>query len=249
MTKIEDAYQLWYRVWNVDYVPLIAQRQKWHFEQDNLKENDIVYFKLKDSAISSEWHIGKVEFVVPSKDENVREIGISYKYDTEEGVRKFSVVTRPIREVVRIMNIDDTTLLDDIRSVQKEAKRIFDTKKIVSGEELLNFDTKPEESEKEDVEIVDVKEEEEIVDGDLVKKPVEMKRKKLSSMKILIEIKKSNQKPRKENQRAKQKLRSCKSLAGKAQHPPKGKFRGRVTMMMPSLCTPYVTTPSLKNCS
>ena len=173
MTKIEDAYQLWYRVWNVDYVPLIAQRQKWHFEQDNLKENDIVYFKLKDSAISSEWHIGKVEFVVPSKDENVREIGISYKYDTEEGVRKFSVVTRPIREVVRIMNIDDTTLLDDIRSVQKEAKRIFDTKKIVSGEELLNFDTKPEESEKEDVEIVDAKEEEEIVDGDLVKKPVE----------------------------------------------------------------------------
>ena len=29
MSNIEDIYKLWYSIWNVDYIPLIAQRQKW----------------------------------------------------------------------------------------------------------------------------------------------------------------------------------------------------------------------------
>ena len=139
MHKIEDAYLLWYKVWNVDYVPLIAQRQKWHFEEENLRENDVVYFKLVDSALSSEWHIGKVEYISAPKDGNVRVIGVGYKYDTEDGERKFSIVERPVREVVRLLNVDDTTLLDDIKKVQDAAKKIFDTKKVVSGEELENL--------------------------------------------------------------------------------------------------------------
>ena len=32
ITRIEDAYKLWYKIWNVDYISLIAQRQKWHAE-------------------------------------------------------------------------------------------------------------------------------------------------------------------------------------------------------------------------
>jgi len=61
MSKVEDAYKLFYEVWNTDYVPLIARRQKWNAETDNLVPNDIVYFKLRDSAMSSKWLIGKVE--------------------------------------------------------------------------------------------------------------------------------------------------------------------------------------------
>ena len=105
MNRIEEAYRMFYKIWNVDYVPLIADRQKWHFEVDNLKENDIVYFKLKDSAISSTWLIGKVEFIVLSRDGKVREVGISYRHDTESGERKFSIVERPVRECVKLLNI------------------------------------------------------------------------------------------------------------------------------------------------
>ena len=29
MTDIEKKYNFWYEIWNTDYIPLIAQRQKW----------------------------------------------------------------------------------------------------------------------------------------------------------------------------------------------------------------------------
>ena len=58
---METAYKTFYKVWNEDYIPLIANRQKWHFEEENLRENDIIYFKLKDSPLGANWLIGKVE--------------------------------------------------------------------------------------------------------------------------------------------------------------------------------------------
>ena len=60
MTRVEEAYKLFFRVWNTDYVPLISRRQKWHSESENLVPGDIVYFKLKDSVLSAKWVIGKI---------------------------------------------------------------------------------------------------------------------------------------------------------------------------------------------
>ena len=68
ITDIEKKYKFWYEIWNTDYIPLIARRQKWFSQDDDLKENDVVYFKLTDTALSSKWHIGKVEYVLPSRD-------------------------------------------------------------------------------------------------------------------------------------------------------------------------------------
>ena len=131
MTRIEDAYKLWYNIWNVDYIPLIAQRQKWHVETENLAENDVVYFKLKDSKLAQTWLIGKVEFVNISKDGKIRTVGVSYKHDTEDGERKFSIVERPVRECIKLMNIEDTSLLDDIKMVQKASQQVLDEDQIV----------------------------------------------------------------------------------------------------------------------
>ena len=131
MTRIEDAYKLWYNIWNVDYIPLIAQRQKWHAETENLAENDVVYFKLKDSKLAQTWLIGKVEFVNISKDGKIRTVGVSYKHDTEDGERKFSIVERPVRECIKLMNIEDTSLLDDIKTVQKASQEFLDEDQVV----------------------------------------------------------------------------------------------------------------------
>ena len=68
-------------------------------EDDGLKENDVVYFKLTSSALSSTWHIGKVEYVLPSKDMNARKVGISYKHDIEDGSRK-EVPQKEIDEII-----------------------------------------------------------------------------------------------------------------------------------------------------
>merc|ERR1711942_526835 len=135
ITDIEKKYKFWYEIWNTDYIPLIARRQKWFSQDDDLKENDVVYFKLTDSALSSKWHIGKVEYVLPSRDARTRKVGISYKHDTEDGSRKMSIVDRPVRQVVKLCDIEDTSLLDDIAAVRNAAKRIIDNRKVVTQQE------------------------------------------------------------------------------------------------------------------
>ena len=136
MTELERKYSFWYEIWNTDYIPLIARRQKWFSEEEDIIEHDVVYFKLKDSAISSKRPIGKVEYVLPTRDKKTRNVGISYKHDTEDGSRKMSIVDRPVREVVKLCNIEDTSLLDDISVVRNVAKKIIDERNIVPQSEF-----------------------------------------------------------------------------------------------------------------
>ena len=84
-------------------------------------KSDVVYFKLRDSSLHSKWVIGKVEYVVPSRDGKVRTVGIGYKFDTIAGERIFQIVERPVREVVKLMHIDDTSIFYDIKDVHNQA--------------------------------------------------------------------------------------------------------------------------------
>ena len=116
--KVEDVYNLWYRLYVDSYVPLLAHRSKWLDEEENIKELDIVYFKIRYSPLHSSWLIGKVEYTLPSRDNRIRTVGIGYKYKTEGGEKVFKTVERPVREIVKLLHSDETCLLDDIRSVQ-----------------------------------------------------------------------------------------------------------------------------------
>ena len=42
LETIEQKYTTWYEVFNTSYLPIIMQRQKWHFSKVNLVEGDIV---------------------------------------------------------------------------------------------------------------------------------------------------------------------------------------------------------------
>ena len=136
MDDIEECYKLFYKVWNTDYIPLIAGRQKLHLEAENLRENDVVYFKLRESKISTKWVLGKVEFVVLSKDNKVRKVGVSYKQTNDDGEGEINVIERPARECVKLFNIEDSTLLDDMKAVREASKKILDEKNIVPESEL-----------------------------------------------------------------------------------------------------------------
>ena len=105
-------------------------------EDDDLKENDAVYFKLTSSALSSEWHIGKIEYVLPSRDMKARKLGIAYKHDTENGSRKTNIVDRPVRQLVKLCDIDETSLLDGIAAVRNAAKEIIDDREVVTSKEV-----------------------------------------------------------------------------------------------------------------
>ena len=123
--RVEEAYRVFYKVWNEDYIPLVANRQKWHDVNEDLEENDVVYFKLRDSAMGSKWLIGKIEGTKKSKDGKVRKVDIGYKFDTEQGSREFRVVERPVRECVKLMNLEDTTLFDDIKTVREACQDVL----------------------------------------------------------------------------------------------------------------------------
>ena len=126
MKKIIDKYNMWFRIWNTEYVPLIMDRQKWYKEEENLQPNDVIYFKLTDSALASDWRLGKVEFVKEGRDGKVREVGIAYKsQDLADNKWKHNVVQRPVRNVVKLWNIEDTSFLENMKEVQNLVKEIL----------------------------------------------------------------------------------------------------------------------------
>ena len=79
LESIEQKYTTWYEVFNTSYLPIIMQRQKWHFSRENLVKGDIVYFKLTENKMLSSWKVGKNENVTVGKDGFVRHAIISYK--------------------------------------------------------------------------------------------------------------------------------------------------------------------------
>ena len=98
----------------------------------------MVYFKLTSGALSS-----RAEYVIPSRDMKARKVAISYKHDTEDGSWKMTIVERPVRQVVKLCDIKDTSLLDDITAVRNAAKKIIDDRRIVPENEIKKA-VKPE---------------------------------------------------------------------------------------------------------
>ena len=147
MTKISDLFNMWYKFWATSYLPLLLERPKWKVESDSLKPNDIIYFKILDSALGATWKLGKVEQVKEGKDGNVREIIVAYKIlkdrqgDVDSGWRHNTVV-RPVRECIKLFEIDETTFGDNMKEIREKAEQILNKRKdpeceSVPVEELL----------------------------------------------------------------------------------------------------------------
>ena len=47
------------------------------------------------------------------------------KYDTIQGERDFRVVERPVGECVRLLNVEDASIFEDIRAVRDACKEIL----------------------------------------------------------------------------------------------------------------------------
>ena len=179
MDKIKEKYEAWYNIWNTEYLPLVMNRQKWHFKQENFKPGDIIYFKITESKMHADWKMGKVEEVKVGQDGFVREATVSYKdvSSNEPTDWMFRTVNRPVRNMVKLFNVDDTTLMDDIKSIHDLAQKILMKKKISyeeseTGTELDENDVlKPQNVVKEEIRVKDI-------DVDAVPPPLDIKKKK-----------------------------------------------------------------------
>ena len=138
MENIVTIYNMWFQLWNTTYLPLVMDRPKWHIEEENLQTNDLVYFKLTDSKLSADWKVGKVEYVKIGRDGKVREVGIAFKNMDEDGDWKHSLVERPVRSVVKLMNIEDTSIIEDMKKIQDEVKIILQKHTPVLDEESVD---------------------------------------------------------------------------------------------------------------
>ena len=123
-----------------------------------------MFFKLRESAISTKWIIGKVEFVVLSKDKKVRKVGISYKQLNDKLEGDINVVERPARECVKLFNIEDTSLLDDIKAVRDAAEQILDEKQVVTKKEIDELFDDQNHRDEENPKLEDFKDEEDTVE-------------------------------------------------------------------------------------
>ena len=79
MDNIQEKYEAWYHVWNEQYLPKVMNKRKWHNHKENMKQGDIVYFKLTESKMSANWRIGKVDDVKFGTDGYVRQVTVAYK--------------------------------------------------------------------------------------------------------------------------------------------------------------------------
>ena len=124
--KVQECYDLWYRCWATSFLPLIIKSQKWHDDDEPINVNDIVYFKLRDSPMKAEWRIGKIDSIKRGRDEKIREVNVAYKIFKEDSDEwQHNVVTRPVRELVKLFEVGDTTFAEDVASVQAAAREIL----------------------------------------------------------------------------------------------------------------------------
>ena len=134
MENIEQKYISWYSVWSEHYLPVIMDRQKWHFKQENIQPGDIVYFKLTESKMSSDWRIGKVEQVDVGRDGYVREAIIAYKDTSGDDASDWlhRTVSRPVRNITKLFHVNDTSLMEDITSIFNLSQEILKKNEVIN---------------------------------------------------------------------------------------------------------------------
>ena len=72
-------------------------------------------FRIKDSTFHSDWKIGKVDLIDVKRDNFVRGVSISYKViNVDKDEPRHMVVQRPVKQIVKLFHISDTSLLNDL---------------------------------------------------------------------------------------------------------------------------------------
>ena len=116
MSKIEKAYDVFYKIWNSVMVPKRMKQNKWYKEDEELKPGDVIYFQKEEGDLASKWSLGLVHEVVRGKDQKVRRISIKYQ-NAGETIPRYT--DRAARSTIKLFNIEDSTWQDDMRDIEK----------------------------------------------------------------------------------------------------------------------------------
>ena len=126
MKKVEKAYNVFYKLWNVTMIPKLMKMHKWFDGKAELKVGDIIYFRKTESELSSKWTVGKVSEIVKGKDGIIRRCTVQYQNSTEDRPR---FTDRAARSLIKLFNIDDVSWQQEMDLVEKLIEEINDVKK------------------------------------------------------------------------------------------------------------------------
>ena len=97
---------------------------------------------MTDNALAQDWRMGKVERVIKSRDGKIREAEIAYKcQDLDDNTWRHSTVERPVRSIVKLWNLEDTSILENLRSVQAMSKEILNVSDAFSSAHVDVFNS------------------------------------------------------------------------------------------------------------
>ena len=120
--KVNEAYQSIFRLWCDTYVPrLVYQPSKWNRDDVILHKGDLVYFKKEpDKKLSSKWVIGMVEEILQGRDKKNRKVIVKY---VNEGENRPQTTERAIRTLIKIYNVEEYMLQEDLAEVMERLVR------------------------------------------------------------------------------------------------------------------------------
>ena len=98
MSKVEELYDSFFKLWNVVCIPRLLQQVKWFKSSPEIKVDDVIYFQKVDNVLSQKWSIGQVDSVVRSKDGVIRRVNV--RYHKSQCRRKFPEIHREVSEVI-----------------------------------------------------------------------------------------------------------------------------------------------------
>ena len=117
MKKVEKAYDVFYKLWNVTMIPKLMKMHRWFDTKDVLlREGDIVYFRKVENELSSKWTVGRVSDVEKGRDGVVRRCTVRYQNSSESQPR---YTDRAARSLIKLFHIDDLSWQQEMDLVEK----------------------------------------------------------------------------------------------------------------------------------
>ena len=130
LKDVEARNAAWFKIFKDSCVPRLVMQQKWFKNEKDLAVGDLVFFRKTDSELGEgDWTVGMVDQVIPSKDKLIRQVIVKYRNKTEDFDR-FS--KRNSRKLVRLCNVEDSGLWDDLSWVQRRVENLNQTSQLTS---------------------------------------------------------------------------------------------------------------------
>ena len=122
LKDVQKRNEAWFKIFRDSCVLNLVLRQKWFKNERDLSVGDVVFFRKTESDLGEgDWSVGDVELVIASKDGCIRKVIVKYRNSTEDFDR---MTQRNARKVIRLCNVDDSDLTDDLSWVQKRVEML-----------------------------------------------------------------------------------------------------------------------------